>query len=43
MFNEMLLEDGYACADLRFDRHYYKLFQSIEKEARKAGASLWAN
>ena len=43
MFNEMLLEEGYAYADLRFDHHYYKRFQKIEKEARKTGIGLWAN
>ena len=43
MFNEMLLEDGYAYADLRFDHHYYKRFRSMEKRARNAGVGLWAN
>lgn len=43
MFNEMLLEQGYAYADLRFEHHYYKRFQGIEKPARKAGTGLWAN
>jgi len=43
MFNEMLLEEGYAYADLRFDHHYYKRFQGIEKRARKAGVGLWAD
>jgi endonuclease YncB( thermonuclease family) len=43
MFNEMLLEEGYAYADLRFDHHYYKRFRSIEKRARNAGVGLWAD
>ncbi len=43
MFNEMLLEEGYAYADLRFDHHYHKRFQAIEKLARKASAGLWAD
>ncbi len=42
MFNEMLLEEGYAYADLRFDHSYKKQFESIEKRARKAGVGLWA-
>ncbi len=42
MFNEMLLEEGYAYADLRFNHHYFKRFKAIEKRARKAGAGLWA-
>lgn len=41
MFNEMLLEEGYAYADLRFDHHYYKQFRAIEKRARKDGVGLW--
>jgi len=43
MFNEMLLEEGYAYADLRFKHHYYDKFKSIEKRARKSGAGLWAD
>lgn len=43
MFNEMLLEEGYAYADLRFDHHYYDKFKRIEKRARKAGVGLWAD
>jgi micrococcal nuclease len=42
MFNELLLEEGFAYADLRFEHHYFRQFQSIEKRARKAGAGLWA-
>ncbi len=43
MFNEMLLADGYAYADLRFDHHYFKRFGTIEKRARKADVGLWAD
>ena len=43
MFNEMLLEEGYAYADLRFDHHYYDRFKTIEKQARKSGIGLWAD
>lgn len=43
MFNEMLLEDGYAYADLRFKHPYFKQFKAIEKRARKSGIGLWKN
>ncbi|MCH7591189.1 MAG: thermonuclease family protein [Planctomycetes bacterium] len=43
MFNEMLLEGGYAYADLRFDHHYIDRFKRIEKHARRSGAGLWAD
>ena len=43
MFNEMLLEDGYAYADLRFKHPYFKQFKAIEKRARKSGVGLWKN
>lgn len=43
MFNEMLLEDGYAYADLRFKHPYFQQFQAIEKRARKSGIGLWKN
>lgn len=43
MFNEMLLEGGYAYADLRFDHHYMDRFKRIEKQARRSGAGLWAD
>lgn len=42
MFNEMLLEDGYAYADRRFDHHYKRQFEAIEKRARKDRVGLWA-
>jgi len=43
MYNEMLLEEGYAYADLRFPHHYSDRFEAIEKEARKDGRGLWAD
>ncbi len=43
MFNEMLIEEGYAYADLRFDHPYYKQFKAMEKRARRVGVGLWAN
>ncbi len=43
MFNEMLLEEGLAYADLRFPHDYRKQFEATEKRARRAGAGLWAN
>ena len=42
MFNEMLLDEGYAYADLRFKHHYFDRFKSFEKLARKARVGLWA-
>lgn len=42
MFNEMLLEGGYAYADLRFPHHYSRSFRATEKRSRAAGAGLWA-
>lgn len=42
MFNEMLLEEGYAYADLRFRHHNYERFKRIEKGARRGGVGLWS-
>ncbi len=42
MFNEMLIEGGYAYADLRFKHHYFDQFQAMDKRARRAGVGLWA-
>ena len=42
MFNEMLIEEGYAYADARFAHPYKKQFESAEKRARKAGVGLWS-
>ena len=41
MFNELLLEEGYAYADRRFPHHYKRQFEAIEKRARREGAGLW--
>ena len=41
MFNEMLLEEGYAYADPRFNHSYKKQFEAIDKRARQAGVGLW--
>ncbi len=43
MFNEMLLEEGYAYADLRFAHTYKKRFETLDKRARRARVGLWAN
>ena len=43
MFNELLLEKGYAYADLRFGHHYFDRFKAIEKRARKSRTGLWAD
>ena len=42
MFNEMLLEEGFAYADPRFAHPYKKQFESTEKHARKNGVGLWS-
>ena len=41
MFNEMLLEEGYAYADLRFDHIYRQQFIQADRHARRAGSGLW--
>ena len=41
MFNEMLVEEGYAYADPRFDHHYETRFAAAERRAREAQAGLW--
>ena len=43
MFNEMLLDQGFAYADARFRHHYYDRFADAEKHARRRGAGLWAD
>ncbi len=43
MFNELLLEHGYAYADWRFPHPYRRQFQAIEERAAKQGAGLWAD
>ncbi|RME39312.1 MAG: hypothetical protein D6788_05715 [Planctomycetota bacterium] len=43
MFNEMLLEQGYAYADYRFPHPYADRFKRLERQARKADVGLWRN
>lgn len=43
LFNEVLVEEGYAYADLRFEHHYMDRFKAAEKRARRARAGLWAD
>ena len=42
MFNEMLLEEGFAYADPRFAHPYKKQFESTENRARKRSVGLWS-
>ncbi len=42
MFNEVLLQEGFAYADARFAHPYKKQFESTEKRARKNGVGLWS-
>lgn len=42
MFNETLIEKGYAYADSRFAHHYKDQYKRTERRARRAGAGLWA-
>jgi len=42
MFNEMLIEEGFAYADPRFDHHYETRFAAAERRARERKAGLWA-
>ncbi len=42
MFNELLVEQGFAYADPRFDHPYKDRFMALEKRARGEGAGLWA-
>ncbi|MHC4611348.1 MAG: thermonuclease family protein [Planctomycetota bacterium] len=42
MFNELLIEHGYAYADWRFAHPYKRQFKAIEDRARKQGVGLWA-
>ena len=43
MFNELLVEEGYAYADPRFDHHYETRFAAAERRAREAQAGLWSD
>lgn len=42
MFNEQLLQHGFAYADLRFPHHYDRQFEAIEQRARRSRVGLWA-
>lgn len=42
MFNELLVEQGYAYADPRFDHPYKERFSALEARARRGKAGLWA-
>jgi len=42
MLNEMLLEEGYAYADGRFDHPFKRSFGELEKRAISAKVGLWA-
>ncbi len=42
MFNEMLLRQGFAYADPRFDHPYRQAFLDIEGRARRSATGLWA-
>jgi len=41
MFNERLIEEGFAYADRRFDHHYEDRFEALENEAHRRGRGLW--
>jgi len=41
-FNEMLVAEGMAYADWRFDHPLKTRYKTIERKARKAGVGLWA-
>jgi micrococcal nuclease len=42
MLNRMLVAEGYAYADPRFDHRYRDEFRALMKQARDAGRGLWA-
>ena len=42
-FNELLIEEGYAYADLRFKHPFYDKYKSLESIARKQKRGLWEN
>ncbi len=41
MFNELLIEEGFAYADPRFDHHYETRFAAAERRAREKRVGLW--
>jgi len=42
MYNELLLDGGYAYADWRFAHPFKHQFEQLEKRAKNRGAGLWA-
>ena len=41
--NEVLLSEGYAYADVRFDHSFYNKYQQLEAVARSQKKGLWEN
>jgi len=41
MFNEMLVENGFAYADTRFDHPFRQRFETTEKLAQRSAVGLW--
>jgi endonuclease YncB( thermonuclease family) len=42
VLNEVLVEEGYAYADLRFEHSYYHKYEQLQASARALGIGLWA-
>jgi len=42
ILNEVLLEEGYAYADLRFRHSHFDRYKQLEAVARRSGVGLWA-
>jgi len=42
-FNELLLSEGYAYADWRFEHPHKAKYAEIERRARREGLGLWAD
>lgn len=42
VLNEVLVEEGYAYADLRFQHGYYHKYEQLQASARALGIGLWA-
>ena len=43
ILNELLVEGGFAYADLRFQHSFYSKYESLMKKARKNKIGLWQN
>lgn len=43
ILNELLVEQGFAYADLRFQHSFYSKYESLMKKARKNKVGLWQN